>query len=155
MLIGAIEQGVASTTWGQETFAYADAFDDAKGRYLGLRAGEHVHALIDSSSVVVRPEVSRMQMDEGEDRGSVVVVETDGGGEGEELVEVGETGKKAPRRFFGTASVDPVRMSRDAGQIADEIVKHLVGLVDAAVDVRIEIEATDGRLSGRRRPYSH
>jgi hypothetical protein len=32
-------------------------------------------------------------------------------------------------------------MSRDAGQVADEVVKHLAGLVDTDVEVRIEITA--------------
>jgi hypothetical protein len=40
--------------------------------------------------------------------------------------------------------VDPVRMSRDAGQVADEVVKHLAGLVDTDVEVRIEITAEAG-----------
>jgi hypothetical protein len=35
-------------------------------------------------------------------------------------------------------------MSRDAGQVADEIVKHLAGLVDTDVEVRIEITAKSG-----------
>jgi hypothetical protein len=35
-------------------------------------------------------------------------------------------------------------MSRDAGQVADEVVKHLAGLVDSNVDVRIEITAESG-----------
>lgn len=65
------------------------------------------------------------------------------GGDGEQgEIEGIEAGQSVARRFYGTVSVDPVRMSRDAGQIADEVVKHLVGLVDATVEVRIEIEAT-------------
>jgi len=37
-------------------------------------------------------------------------------------------------------------MSRDASRIADEIVQHLAGLVDAKVEVRLELraEATSG-----------
>ncbi len=37
----------------------------------------------------------------------------------------------APRRYYGSIAVDPVRMSRDAGQVADEVVKRLVGHADA------------------------
>ncbi len=40
------------------------------------------------------------------------------------------------------SSLDPVRMSRDAGQVADEVVKHLVGHGRPNVEVRVEITAT-------------
>jgi hypothetical protein len=45
------------------------------------------------------------------------------------------------RRFFGVKSLDPQRVSRDADQVAVEIVTHLVGLVGANVDVKLEITA--------------
>ena len=45
------------------------------------------------------------------------------------------------RRFYATAALDPMRMSRDASRIADEIVQHLAGLVDTKVEVRIEVRA--------------
>ena len=34
-----------------------------------------------------------------------------------------------PRRFHGTVTLDPARVGRDAGRIADEVIAHLVGLV--------------------------
>jgi hypothetical protein len=37
--------------------------------------------------------------------------------------------------------VDPARVGRDAGRIADEVISHLVGLVGSEVTVTIEIEA--------------
>ena len=46
-----------------------------------------------------------------------------------------------PRRFYGVIDIDPVRMSRDAGQVADEVVKHFAGLAGTDVEVRIEITA--------------
>ena len=45
------------------------------------------------------------------------------------------------RRFYGTKSLDPQRMSRDADQIAAEVVKRLVALVDANVEIKLEISA--------------
>ena len=39
VLMRAIENGVADIGWEQETFAYAQAFDEATGRYRGLIAG--------------------------------------------------------------------------------------------------------------------
>jgi hypothetical protein len=37
--------------------------------------------------------------------------------------------------------LDPHRVGRDAGQIGDEIISHLSGLVGAKVKVTLEIEA--------------
>jgi len=48
---------------------------------------------------------------------------------------------KVVRRFYGTRSLDPQRVSRDADQIANEVVQHLVSLVDASVEVKLEISA--------------
>jgi hypothetical protein len=147
VLIGAIEQGVASTSWEQDAFAYADGFDEEKKRYVGLRGGELVHALVDGSSALVKPEVARKQLDE-ERQPAPVVPEPGGTVAGAGAVPANGDGgpttpvEAVPRRFFGSVAVDPVRLSRDAGQIADEVVKHLVGLVDAKVAVRLEIEAT-------------
>jgi hypothetical protein len=49
--------------------------------------------------------------------------------------------EKVVRRFFGVKALEPLRVSRDADQIATEVVTHLVGLVGADVQVKIEITA--------------
>lgn len=41
----------------------------------------------------------------------------------------------------GATSLDPARVGRDAGRIADEVITHLVGLVGSNVQVTLEIEA--------------
>ncbi len=45
------------------------------------------------------------------------------------------------RRFHGSMAVDPVRLIRDANNVANEVVQHLTGLPDARVRVTIEVEA--------------
>jgi len=37
--------------------------------------------------------------------------------------------------------LDPTRPGRDASKIAEEVIAHLVGLVDAEVTITLEIEA--------------
>ena len=39
----------------------------------------------------------------------------------------------AVRRFFGTVTLNPTRVGRDAGRIAEEVISHLVGQVGADV----------------------
>jgi predicted AAA+ superfamily ATPase len=143
VLVSAIENGVADIGWEQDTFAYAQGFDEDSGRYLGLVAGSGTNVLIDGLSVVVKPEAAKRQLDEeaapipgpgpeappteiepGEKSGSVIAAP-----------------EKAVRRFFGVKALDPQRVSRDADQIATEIVTHLVGLVGADVQVKLEITA--------------
>jgi len=45
------------------------------------------------------------------------------------------------KRYHGTVVLDPARVGRDGGRIADEVVTHLVGLVGSSVTVTLEIEA--------------
>jgi hypothetical protein len=46
-----------------------------------------------------------------------------------------------PRRFHGSVNLEPTRVGRDAGRIADEVIAHLAGLVGANVNVTLEISA--------------
>jgi hypothetical protein len=39
VLMNAIADGMTITTWVQDTFAFADVFDEVAGRYKGLRGG--------------------------------------------------------------------------------------------------------------------
>jgi hypothetical protein len=128
-----------SLGWAQDTFAYAEAYDEASARYRGL-GGEYATVLIDPMSVVVKPDVARRQLDASDDdegdggNGTHI----DEGGSGEEVVVRRE---RTVRRFFAVKSLDPQRVSRDADQIATEVITHLVGLVGAEVVVEIEISA--------------
>jgi hypothetical protein len=45
-----------------------------------------------------------------------------------------------PKRFYGTVTLDPTRVGRDAGRIADEVIAHLSGLMGSSVKVTLEIE---------------
>jgi len=46
-----------------------------------------------------------------------------------------------PRRFHGSVVLDASRVGRDASKIADEVIQHLAGLLDANVEVTLEIQA--------------
>jgi len=49
---------------------------------------------------------------------------------------------RKPRRFHGTVELDPQRVGRDAGKIAEEVIAHLPSLVGGEVTVRLDIDAT-------------
>ena len=151
VLVGAIRDGVALLTWQEESFAFADSFDEATGRYRGLRGGQLVAlANADSPGLLVNGDVARAQLDA--DRGKVTAGEGNGphgAGDGvtttttQQSTEAGQSKRvnTPPKRFHGTVTLDATRVGRDASRVADEVIAHLTGLVGAAVTVTLEIEA--------------
>jgi hypothetical protein len=139
VLLHAIKEGVALLTWETDTFAYAESYDEASQRYRGLRAGRIVSVSADDNGLLVKPEIARRQMyteapppvpppQPGEDNHPKPPTPT-------------PPGERTFRRFHGTVSVDPSRVGRDAGRIAEEVIANLAGQVNADVTVTIEIEA--------------
>jgi len=146
VLIGAVRDGLGLLTWERDTFAFADSFDEAAGRYLGLRGGQHV-ALSESEpfGLLVKPEVARRQL-EAETVGpsAETSAAVTAGGQGPAAASDEDGGPrppKRPRRFHGTVTLDAARVGRDAGRIADEVIAHLVGLDGARVTVTLEVAA--------------
>ncbi len=149
VLLDAIRNGVNLLTWTHDGFAFAEAYDEAAGRYKGLVAGRMI-ALIDphSPGVVVKPEVAAKQLDEEgvPTPGGTPGLPGAGGGQPQPMPGGAPQpeppqGPAKPKRFHGTATLDASRVGRDAGKIAEEVISHLVGLVGANVTVTIEIEA--------------
>jgi hypothetical protein len=129
--------------WHQESFAYADRFDEAAARYVGLRCGQAVALSADNvSGLLVKPDIARRQQ-EAETKPTPPPGPDDG------QKPIGGTRPLPPtpatlsvrKRFHGAISLDPARVGRDAGRVADEVIAHLVGLMGAKVKVTLEIEA--------------
>ncbi len=59
VLVDAIRDGVALLSWGHDSFAFADGFDESTGRYLGLRGGQLVSLDSHSSGLLVKPDVAK------------------------------------------------------------------------------------------------
>ena len=147
-----ISDGVALLTWEHDAFAVADTFDDEAKRYRGLRGGQVVSSPDpDALTLLVKPDVARRQLDaerpKPDDTAEPVAPGTEGEGPGPgEGAGTGETPTDTPKpvqptRFHGTVPLDSARVGRDAGRIADEVISHLAGLVEAKVTVTLEIAA--------------
>jgi hypothetical protein len=144
VLSKAVQDGCGLLLWSQESFAYADSYDEGAGRYRGLRAGQTIPVPdSDSPALVVRPDVGRRQLDttapppkpaEGGDADGKPGPEGPAGGPQ-------PMPKSAPKRFHGSVTLDAARVGRDASVIADEVIAHLVGLVGAKVTVTLDVEA--------------
>ena len=145
VILGAVRDGASLLTWEQETFAFADSFDESTGRYRGLRGGENVNiSSADSPALLVKPEVARVQIqaDRAKNQPSGPDQPT-----GDPVPPTGRTPTKVPpmpmraKRFHGSVVLDSERVGRDASRIADEVLAHLTGLVGASVTVTLEIQA--------------
>jgi predicted AAA+ superfamily ATPase len=150
VLFEAIREGLRLLTWSQDSFAYAESFDEEAHRYRGLRCGEIVNVSENNlSGLLVRPDVARKQREaEKADAGVPSAPAETPGGAPSESVRVGGASestvtdeKRRLKRFHGSVSLDPARVGRDASRIAEEVISHLAGLVGASVKVTLEIEA--------------
>lgn len=152
VLIEAVRDGVARTTWMQDSFAYADGFDEAKQRYLGLQAGKLAKVSADGAGLLVKPEVAKAQKEAeeppqthtaggGDSTGGEKIDAINGGGPRVDEDKSPKDERPAPRRFHGSVSLNPIRLGRDASTIAQEIVQHLTKLNAATVEITLEIEA--------------
>lgn len=149
VLTAAVQDGLGLLLWAEESFAYADSLDEAAGRYRGLRCGPGTGVPLDLlRCLLVKADVAQRQKAA---EAAPIAGPTNGGdppdgrpigvAEGRN----GQPGRPEPgrvlRRYYGTVSLDPARVGRDAGRIADEVIAHLVGLVGSDVTVTLEIEA--------------
>lgn len=153
VLLSAITDGLSLLTWEQETFAYADGYDEATGRYRGLRYEARVFLTDVNIGMLVKSEAARRQtaaeaaVAQGAGAGTASSQPTtrNGGTVSGQPSTSGQTPlplpATQPKRFHGTVILDPTRVGRDAGRIADEVISHLSGLVGAKVKVTLEIEA--------------
>ena len=138
VLSNAVQSGLSLLLWQKESFAYADSFDEATGRYRGLRCGHSVDVFHDASDgLVVHPDTAAKQQDE--DKAVVAPIDPPTGPR--PIVDPPVLSRK-PSRYYGTVTLDSTRVGRDAGRIAEEVIAHLAGLVGSTVKVTLEIEAT-------------
>jgi len=145
VLVDAIREGLRS----RDFFAYASG-QDARGRYLGLTWETHdVRVLLDGNGCLVKPEAASESIRastglvtqgvlSAKDPGGVAKGGTVSAAPGETPAEPVHS---MPTRFHGAVSLDPTRLARDAGRVAEEILAHLVSLRDSEVEVDLEIRA--------------
>jgi hypothetical protein len=148
VLLDAIRSGLALLTWEQDAFAYADGYDEAAARYRSLRYSTSVGLARDDTGLLVKPEAARKQIEQetappvltggGTSTGTTI---KPGGLPVTTIAPPGSVQPPKPRRYHGTVVLDPARVGRDAGRIADEVITHLVGLVGSSVHVTLEIDA--------------
>jgi hypothetical protein len=149
VLVDAVREGIALLSWSKDAFAYAESYDEESRRYRGLRFAQQVAISEDGVfGLLVKPETAlkQHQAEKSVIEGPATTEREISGGRLEMAGEVGATVETAaqpsqPKRFHGSVKLDPTRVGRDAGRVADEVIAHLVGLVGSNVTVTLEIEA--------------
>jgi len=155
VLGNAIRDGVSLGSWEQDSFAYADSYDEATARYRGLRAGEHVGlAMSAPQGLLVKAAVAKAQLvAEHEARtASTGAAPASGATSTSGVTDVPGTAPAPagtatparpaqPKRYYGTVELDASRTGRDAGRVAEEVIAHLTALIGSKVSVTLEITA--------------
>ncbi len=150
VLLQAIGSGAGSLNWRQDTFGYAEAWDDGAGQYRGLAAGTLVTPLLDAKSVVITPEVVERQLEQEErQRQAVIDVANKPGvinGLGTSTTTampatVHSPAERKLRRYYGTVPLNSLRLERDASEVFREVVQHLEVQLGSRVRITLEIEA--------------
>ena len=147
VLYRAVEDGLGLATWRVETFAFADSYDSEAGRYLGLRGGQRISVGTGSSGLLVQTDVAWRQLEAEAPTAPPPGKASDPDGQTSSTSSTAGGSTTAsglapgPQRFHGSIELDPIRMGRDANQIAEEIITHLAAPVGARVKITLEIEA--------------
>ena len=140
VLTAALSEGVGLLTWRTDTYAYAESFDETAGRYLGLRYSDPHPIGVDDTGLIVKPAAAERQI---EADAAAVKPLPDKPPLPPDPPPPDPPPVEAPglRRYHGTVRLDPTRVGRDAGNIAESVIAHLTGVDGADVTVTIEIEA--------------
>ena len=144
VLLEGIRNGVASTVW-TDHFAYAEGFDEEKGKYLNLQAGTGINPSISPYSLIVKPEIAQQQFEAEREKQSLKPKPQPDPklNHGDDPDSKRDPKPEPPKlqRFHGNVEIDAMRMNRDASAIANEVIQHLTALSGAKVKVTLEIEA--------------
>ncbi|MDA8112640.1 MAG: DUF499 domain-containing protein [Nitrospiraceae bacterium] len=146
VLLDAIRNGLSLSSWLNDSFAYAESFDESSGRYRGIRIGQPSSVGENDPGLLVKPDVAKGQVDSEKEK-AFIVSEPPGTLFGKEspITSVTATSlpvqtTKKPKRFHGTVALDPVRAGRDASRIGEEILSHFSGS-GTTIEVVLEIKA--------------
>lgn len=132
----------------EDTFAVAGAWDEGKKRYVGLKFGAGAAPVIEKATLVVKPAVAKRQLESERSGGAQGTTQT-----GTVDVTLGSpTGtakgthqqpvKHLPNLFIGSVKLDSMRIGRDAGKVAEEVIQHLSTISGAKTEVTLEIRVT-------------
>ena len=151
VLLDAVREGIKT-----QVFGYANSVDDT-GQYNGLQFGSIDGSIyLDDESILVKPDVAAKQLEAAAAARPDSVPQQPThptpqvghpgqsyGTSGGQTTSIGTAPPQAtaPKRFYGTVNLDPIRAGRDVQRVIEEVVQHLTGLPGANVKITMDIEA--------------
>jgi hypothetical protein len=144
VLIKAVRSSIGAMVPGP--FAYAERWDEKNDRYIGLAVQNAANApvVIDSDSVIVKPEIAERHLQASATAVSPVlqpVPQPVAEGTGLHPEPVIVQPEKNPTRFIGTVMISANRPAHEMRQIVEAIVEQLTTLPGSEVTLRLEIDA--------------
>lgn len=152
VLADSIKDGLRLLTWEQESFAYADSFNENENRYIGLRCGQVVRLSDENlSGLLIKSDVAAAQREKDSAPKPSIIPPSHEGTDVPTPPDISGGGiivnpplphaqKRSPKRYHGSVELDPTRVGGDAGKIAEEVISHLSALVGSTVILTLEIE---------------
>ena len=156
VLINALQDATGKLNRQEEGLAYAEAFDEAKGRYRGLLAGAHGSVYESNAAVVIKPEVAAEQFQRdyeaqltrapkpvngGLPQSAQLPLSTPNSGGYQVNGKGVATVTPVLKRFHGAVRANPMTLSSDISKLSEAVIQHLSSLLDAKVEVTIDIAA--------------
>lgn len=126
----------------RRSFAYAERWDEAKQTYEGLAISTagNVQVVIDSESVIVRPDVAEVHRPKPKDLPGPVPPGPPDPPEDDESANAPPT-EQNPTRFLGTVMISPDRPAREMHKVVEAIIEQLTTLPGSEVSLKLEIDA--------------
>jgi hypothetical protein len=120
-------------------FAYADAYDEGSGKYVGLIWQKAPFGPMLATAVLVRPEAAMAQLQPVPPEPPTPGPRPPG--PGPVLVPTPTPDQKQPTRFFGSVEIDMVRPVKAFDAILNSVVMELQRTTGARVKLTLEVEA--------------
>ena len=143
VLFEAISSGVASISWTDETFAYADGFDGRK--WVGLTSG--LYPTVRPSGLVVKAEKALAQINEASESAanlpdsSLDASDKSGGAKAS-----GSSSNKTS--YYGQFNLDSVRAIKQLSELLESVVEHL-NKAGGTTNLSLEINSSLGDFDDR------
>jgi hypothetical protein len=124
-------------------FGYAEQFDEAGGRYVGLVWEKLPPEFMSTSAVIVRADIAAAHQPPKQKTDNVELAESGGGPSNHDLAgrPVEPKAPPQPRRFYGSVEIDPARPVKSFDTIFNAVVMELQRSAGSKITLTLDIAA--------------
>jgi hypothetical protein len=135
-ILSSISQTVAGP------FAYAESFDKANNKYIGLviENGMNTPVALTNESVIVEPTVAEKNRLNPAEPDPKPPIDPQPGGSGG-VTDPAPKPEPLPTKFKGTINLSSERPARDFGKVVDGIIDQITNIEGAEINLTLEIHA--------------